>query len=89
MAVHKYLCELFQPTLNISDPYAKDPFRRTVDVQNVGNQSSLYRTRFQKPRTVLKYLAPFGGFQQLVFSYFYISVHDVPLNSLASSFCTC
>lgn len=40
MAVHKYLSELFQQTLNhqwISDPYAKDPFRRIVDVKNVSS----------------------------------------------------
>lgn len=50
MAVHKYLSELFQQTLNhqwISDPYAKDPFRRIVDVKNVSSPSSFWRTRFQ------------------------------------------
>lgn len=68
MAVHKYLSEVFQQTLNHQQSFCRGPFWKICVCREC--QQSLYSTRFQGPEALCKYL---GGFQHVF--YFPKSVH--------------
>lgn len=60
MAVHKYLSELFQQTLNRQQSFCRGPFWKICVCREC--QQSLYSARFPGPEALCKYL---GGFQHV------------------------